>query len=69
MEPYKRKLWTMNIRRADKAMIERLYRAAELTGLPAVHLVRQAVREKLDRLAQQHPQIDAEPAQPATTTN
>lgn len=69
METPKRQLLTLRVRPVDKPMIERLTRASEVTDLSAAHLMRQAIKEKLDRLAAQFPEIDAIPQQQPAVTN
>lgn len=70
METPKRQLWTLTIRPVDVPLIARLNRAAALVDQSASQLVRQAIREKLDRLAAEFPQInEAITQQQASTTN
>lgn len=62
-------IWNMKIRPVDVPLMERLRRASVIVDQPASQIMRQALREKLDRLAEQFPQIDATPAQQTTATN
>jgi len=66
MKQKKDVLWNF---RANDDLIERLNRASTTTDRPAAQIVREAIREKLDRLAAEFPQIDAAPAQQATATS
>jgi len=52
-------IWNLRVRAIDVPLVERLNRAATIIDQPASQIVRQAIREKLDRLAMQFPQIDA----------
>ncbi|HKQ90863.1 MAG TPA: ribbon-helix-helix protein, CopG family [Blastocatellia bacterium] len=62
MKQKKDVLWNF---RANDNLIERLNRASIATDRPAAQIVREAIREKLDQLAAEFPQIDAAPAQQA----
>lgn len=64
--PRKSTLW--NFKTSDE-LIERLKRASVVTDRPASQIVREAIREKLDQLAVEFPQIDAATPQQATATN
>jgi predicted DNA-binding protein len=55
-------LWNF---RASDDLIERLNRASVATDRPAAQIVREAIREKLDQLAAEFPQIDTAPPQQA----
>jgi predicted DNA-binding protein len=66
MKQKKETLWNF---RANDDLIERLIRASVATDRPAAQIVREAIREKLDQLAMEFPQIDASPAQQATATS
>jgi len=44
--------------KATEEFIDRLNRAAEVTDRPASQIVREAINEKLDELAQHFPQIN-----------
>jgi predicted DNA-binding protein len=66
MKQKKDVLWNF---RANDDLIERLNRASVATDRPAAQIVREAIREKLDQLATEFPQIDPAPPQQATTTN
>ena len=62
-------IWNLKIRPKDAPLIERLRRASLIVDQPASQIVRQAIREKLDQLAAEFPQIDATTQQEATVTN
>jgi predicted DNA-binding protein len=66
MKQKKDVLWNF---RANDDLIERLNRASVATDRPAAQIVREAIREKLDQLATEFPQIDTAPPQQVTTTN
>lgn len=66
MKQKKETLWNF---RASDDLLARLSRAAIHTDRPAAQIVREAIKEKLDELARQFPQIDAIPAQETATTN
>ena len=66
MKQKKETLW--NFRTSDD-LIERLNRASVVMDRPAAQIVREAIREKLDRLAAEFPQIDAAPPQQVTATS
>jgi predicted DNA-binding protein len=66
MKQKKDVLWNF---RANDDLIERLNRASAATDRPAAQIVREAIREKLDQLAQEFPQIDTALSQQATTAN
>ena len=62
-------IWNLKIRPQDAPLIERLRRASSIVDQPASQIVRQAIREKLDRLAAEFPQIDATPTEQTVATN
>ena len=62
-------IWNLKIRPVDAPLIERLRRASLIVDQPASQIVRQAIREKLDQLAREFPQIDATATQQTTVTN
>jgi predicted DNA-binding protein len=66
MKQKKETLW--NFRTGDD-LVERLKRASAATDRPAAQIVREAIKEKLDQLAQEFPQIDTALPQQATTAN
>jgi predicted DNA-binding protein len=66
MKEKKENLW--NFRIGDE-LLDRLYRASNATDRPASQIVREAIREKLDRLAAEFPQIDPKTSQQATAAN
>jgi predicted DNA-binding protein len=66
MKQKKDVLWNF---RANDDLIERLNRASVATDRPAAQIVREAIREKLDQLATEFPQIDTALPQQVTTTN
>jgi predicted DNA-binding protein len=66
MKQKKDVLWNF---RANDDLIERLNRASVATDRPAAQIVREAIREKLDQLAAEFPQIDIAPAEQATATS
>ena len=66
MKQKKGTLW--NFRTSDD-LIQRLTRASEATDRPAAQIVREAIKEKLDQLAIEFPQIDASPSDQAATVS
>jgi len=64
--PRKNVLWNF---KASNDLLERLNRASVATDRPAAQIVREAIKEKLDQLAQEFPQIDVALPQQATTAN
>jgi predicted DNA-binding protein len=66
MKQKKETLW--NFRSSDE-LIDRLTRASAATDRPAAQIVREAIKEKLDQLALEYPQIDTPLPQQATATS
>jgi predicted DNA-binding protein len=66
MKQKKDVLWNF---RASDDLIERLNRASVATDRPAAQIVREAIREKLNQLATEFPQIDTAPPQQVATTS
>lgn len=44
--------------RTDKLTLAKLNKAAKVTDIPYAQIVREAVKEKLSALAEQHPEIN-----------
>lgn len=59
--PRKNVIWNF---KTDDEFIERLKRASAATDRPASQIVREAIREKLDQLAVEFPQINEAPKAP-----
>jgi predicted DNA-binding protein len=66
MKQKKETLW--NFRTTDE-LIDRLNRASVATDRPAAQIVREAIKEKLDQLAMEFPQIDATLLEQTAATN
>ena len=64
--PRKSTLW--NFKTTDE-LIERLRRASAATDRPASQIVREAIKEKLDELAVEFPQIDEVLLEQTATVN